>query len=167
MVKYIIKISCTSERELAYNNRIIRQNNIPKDTLEDLIYEFNCEIGIDIDSIIIIYKTLRDSNGRGRGFTHKKLEFEYDSKNELNDIEFITFIRILKRYKFLPYPINDNKTNTNTNTIRYVNKTNEHTNILNYKYISEEKIDPPNIPYDIKPNKSDYSTRILYKNLLI
>ena len=42
MVKYIIKISCTSERELAYNNRIIKQNNIPKDTLEDLIYEFNC-----------------------------------------------------------------------------------------------------------------------------
>ena len=136
MVKYIIKISCTSERELAYNNRIIRQNNIPKDTLEDLIYEFNCEIGIDIDSIIIIYKTLRDSNGRGRGFTHKKLEFEYESK-------------------------------TNTNTIRYVNKTNEHTNILNYKYISEEKIDPPNIPYDIKPNNSDYLTSILYKNLLI
>ena len=160
MVKYIIKISCTSERELAYNNRIIRQNNIPKDTLEDLIYEFKCEIGIDIDSIMIIYKRSRRS-----GFTCKKLELEYDSKNELNDIEFITFIRILKRYKFLPYPINDNK--TNTNTIRYVNKTNEHKNILNYKYISEEKIDPPNIPYDIKPNKSDYSTRILYKNLLI
>ena len=160
MVKYIIKISCTSDRELAYNNRIIRQNNIPKDTLEDLIYEFNCEIGIDIDSIMIIYKTLRDSNGRGRGFTRKTLEFEYDSKNELNDIEFITFIRILKRYKFLPYPINDNK----TNTIKYVNKTNEHTNILNYKYISEEKIDPPNIPYDIKPNNSDYLTSILYKN---
>ena len=161
MVKYIIKISCTSERELAYNNRIIKQNNIPKDTLEDLIYEFNCEIGIDIDSIIIIYKRLRGSNGRG--FTHKILEFEYDSKNELNDIEFITFIKILKRYKFLPYPINDNK----TNTIRYVNKTNEHTNILNYIYISEEKIDPPNIPYDIKPNKSDYSTSILYKKMLI
>ena len=88
----------------------------------------------------------------------KKLEFEYDSKNELNDIEFITFIRILKRYKFLPYPINK------TNTIRYVNKTNEHTNILNYIYISEEKIDPPNIPYDIKPNNSDYRTSILYKN---
>jgi len=155
MVKYIIKISCTSERELAYNNRIIRQNNIPKDTLEDLIYEFNCEIGIDIDSIIIIYKTSRRS-----GFTHKILELEYDSKNELNDIEFITFIKILKRYKFLPYPINDNT----TNTIKYVNKTNEHTNILNYKYISEEKIDPPNIPYDIKPNNSDYLTSILYKN---
>ena len=156
MVKYIIKISCTSERELAYNNRIIKQNNIPKDTLEDLIYEFNCEIGIDIDSIIIIYKSLR-----GRGFMCKKLEFEYDSKNELNDIEFITFIRILKRYKFLPYPINK------TNTIRYVNKTNEHTNILNYIYISEEKIDPPNIFYDIKSNKSDYSTSILYKKILI
>ena len=154
MVKYIIKINCTSEIELAYNNRIITQNNIPKDTLEDLIYEFNCEIGIDIDSIIIIYKTLRRS-----GFTHKILELEYDSKNELNDIEFITFIKILKRYKFLPYPINDNKTK-----IRYVNKTNEHTNILNYKYISEEKIDPPNIPYDIKPNNSDYRTELLYKN---
>ena len=87
MVKYIIKISCTSERELAYNNRIIKQNNIPKDTLEDLIYEFNCEIGIDIDSIIIIYKRLRGSNGRG--FTCKILEFEYDSKNELNDMLYI------------------------------------------------------------------------------
>ena len=162
MVKYIIKISCTSERELAYNNRIIKQNNIPKDTLEDLIYEFNCEIGIDIDSIIIIYKRLR-----GRGFTCKILEFEYDSKNELNDIEFITFIKILKRYKFLPYPINKTKTKTKTKTIRYVNKTNEHTNILNYKYISEEKIDPPNIFYDIKPNNSDYSSSILYKKMLI
>lgn len=158
MVKYIIKIICTNVSDLAYNNRIIRQNNIPKDKLEDLIYEFNCEIGIDIDNIIINYKRLR-----GRGFTCKKLEFEYDSKNELNDIEFITFIRILKRYKFLPYPINDNK----PTTIRYVNKTNEHTNILNYIYISEEKIDPPNSLYDIKPNNSDYSTSILYKNLLI
>ena len=76
-----------------------------------MIYEFNCEIGIDIDSIIIIYKRLRGSNGRG--FTCKKLEFEYDSKNELNDIEFITFIKILKRYKFLPYPINKTKTKIN------------------------------------------------------
>ena len=58
--KYIIKINCTSIIELAYNGKIIsKKKDIPESILEDLKKDVLDKIGININKILIICRTLR------------------------------------------------------------------------------------------------------------
>ena len=162
--KYIIKINCTNRIELAYNGKIISEkNDIPEPILEDLKKDILDKIGININKILIISRTLLL-----RTLRLKTLQFEYESENELNREEFVNFIKILKRFNFNPYEEENKKqTKFNKNTIRYfelirdIDKKEKPKRILEYFYKTEnEKINKKN-----KKSKSfDYKTIPLYNN---
>lgn len=166
--KYIIKINCTSIIELAYNGKIIsKKKDIPESILEDLKKDILDKIGININYILIICRTLKE---RLRTITLKTLQFEYESENELNREEFVNFIKILKSFNFNPYEekndeINENKIKkkfNNKNTIRYIDLRDIDEPIFEYIYKTEEAMQLGS--RNKKPNRSKYKTIQLYNN---
>jgi TATA-box binding protein (TBP) (component of TFIID and TFIIIB) len=140
MNNYKIKIGCTSEDKLCYNNKKISNKNYNKPNFEELMNKIDY-----IETALILYKNFKK-------FTTKSLEFM--CKREISEDEFKTFIKDMKDIGF--------KSN-NDNTIKLIkindNKPNEL--ILTYKFQLETK--EPNEEYIYKKNKSTYSTQFLYK----
>jgi hypothetical protein len=172
--KYIIKINCTSIIELAYNGKIIsKKKDIPESILEDLKKDILDKIGININYILIICRTLKE---RLRTITLKTLQFEYESENELNREEFVNFIKILKSFNFNPYEekddeINENKIKKkfNENTIRYIelrdiNENEKHRESPIFEYIYKTEKEKQLGHRNKKPNRSKYKTIPLYNN---
>ena len=172
--KYIIKINCTSIIELAYNGKKIRKkNDIPEPILEDLKKDILDKIGININYILIIFRTpLRINTLRLRTLRINTLQFEYESENELNREEFVNFIKILKRFNFNPYEEeNKIKKKFNKNTIRYIelirdiDENEKHREFLIFEYIYKTEEEKPQLGLrNKKPNRSKYKTIPLYNN---
>lgn len=175
--KYIIKINCTRIIELAYNGKkISKKKDIPESILEDLKKDVLDKIGININYILIICRTLKE---RLRTIILKTLQFEYESENELNREEFVNFIKILKSFNFNPYEekndeINENKIKKKFNKnriryielIRYIDENEKHREIpipiFEYIYKTEEAMQLGS--RNKKPNRSKYKTILLYNN---
>jgi hypothetical protein len=179
--KYIIKINCTSIIELAYNGKIISEkNDIPEPILEDLKKDILDKIGININKILIISRTLKERlrTLRLRTLRLRTLQFEYESENELNREEFVNFIKILKSFNFNPYEekddeINENKKKKkfNKNTLRYIELIRELMKMKNienppiFEYIYKTEEEKQQLGHrNKKPNRSKYKTITLYNN---
>jgi hypothetical protein len=141
--------------------------------LEDLKKDILDKIGININYILIICRTLKE---RLRTITLKTLQFEYESENELNREEFVNFIKILKSFNFNPYEekddeINENKIKKkfNKNTIRYIelrdiNENEKHREAPIFEYIYKTEKEKQLGHRNKKPNRSKYKTIPLYNN---
>ena len=173
--KYVIKINCTSIIELAYNGKIIsKKKDIPESILEDLKKDVLDKIGININYILIICRTLRTLKKPLRIL--KTLQFKYESENELNREEFVNFIKILKSFNFNPYEEKDDKINENKikkkfnkNTIRYIelrdiNENEKHRESPIFEYIYKTEKEKQLGHRNKKPNRSKYKTIPLYIN---
>lgn len=136
---YKIKIVCTSEYELCYNNKKISNKNYNKLNFEELMNKTDY-----IETALILYKNFKN-------FTTKSLEFM--CKREISELEFKEFIVNMKKIGF-------ESKNKNTIKLIKINKLNEL--ILTYNFQLETK--EPNEEYIFKKNKSSYSTQFLYKN---
>jgi hypothetical protein len=137
---YKIKIECTSEDKLCYNNKKISNKNYNKPNFEELMNKIDY-----IETALILYKHFKK-------FTTKSLEFM--CKREISEDEFKTFIKYIKNIGF-------KSNNDNTIKLIKINKPNEL--ILTYKFQLETK--EPNEEYIFKKNKSTYSTQFLYKKI--
>jgi TATA-box binding protein (TBP) (component of TFIID and TFIIIB) len=140
MYNYKIKISCTSEDKLCYNNKKISNKNYNKPNFEELMNKIEY-----IETALILYKNFKK-------FTTKSLEFMCKCDNEIYEYDFKKFIESMKNIGF-------KSNNDNTIKLIKINKPNEL--ILTYKFQLETK--EPNEEYLFKKNKSTYSTQFLYK----
>jgi hypothetical protein len=138
-INYKIKIRCTTEDELCYNNKKISNKNYNKPNFEELMNKIDY-----IETALILYKNFKK-------FTTKSLEFM--CKREISEDEFKTFIKDMKDIGF--------KSN-NDNTIKLIKINDNKPNELTYKFQLETK--EPNEEYIYKKNNSTYSTQYLYKN---
>lgn len=122
MVNYIIKIECTHKNNLAFNDNIIKRTNSTSQNPPDITLGYISCIFPYIKNITIVYTKVKK-------FTKKYLEFLCNNDKELNDIEFINFIDVLKNIGF---------SSSNENTIitysKIVNIVNNDNNIDNYKF---------------------------------
>ena len=141
MYNYKIKIACTSEDELCYNNKKISKKNYNKINFEDLMNKTDY-----IETALILYKNFEN-------FTTKSLEFM--CKREISELEFKEFIVSMKKIGF-------ESKNKNTIKLIKINKNKLNELILTYNFQLETK--EPNKEYIFKKNKSSYSTQFLYKN---
>lgn len=140
MNNYKIKIECTSEDKLCYNNKKISNKNYNKLNFEELMNKTDY-----IETALILYKNIFYKK-----FTTKSLEFM--CKREISELEFKEFIVSMKKIGF---------ESKNKNTIKLI-KINKNELILTYNFQLETK--EPNEEYIFKKNKSSYSTQFLYKN---
>ena len=140
MNNYKIKIECTSEDKLCYNNKKISNKNYNKLNFEELMNNIDY-----IETALILYKNIFYKK-----FTTKSLEFM--CKREISELEFKEFIVSMKKIGF---------ESKNKNTIKLI-KINKNELILTYNFQLETK--EPNEEYIFKKNKSSYSTQFLYKN---
>ena len=139
---YKIKIACTSEDDLCYNNKKISKKNYNKINFEDLMNKTDY-----IETALILYKNFEN-------FTTKSLEFM--CKREISELEFKEFIVSMKKIGF-------ESKNKNTIKLIKINKNKLNELILTYNFQLETK--EPNKEYIFKKNKSSYSTQFLYKNI--
>ena len=141
MNNYKIKIACTTEDDLCYNNKKISKKNYNKINFEDLMNKTDY-----IETALILYKNFEN-------FTTKSLEFM--CKREISELEFKEFIVSMKKIGF-------ESKNKNTIKLIKINKNKLNELILTYNFQLETK--EPNKEYIFKKNKSSYSTQFLYKN---
>lgn len=141
MNNYKIKIECTSEDKLCYNNKKISNKNYNKLNFEELMNNIDY-----IETALILYKNFKN-------FTTKSLEFM--CKREISELEFKEFIVSMKKIGF-------ESKNKNTIKLIKINKNKLNELILTYNFQLETK--EPNEEYIFKKNKSSYSTQFLYKN---
>lgn len=86
MYNYKIKIECTSEDKLCYNNKKISNKNYNKINFEELMNNIDY-----IETALILYKNFKN-------FTTKSLEFM--CKREISELEFKEFIVSMKKIGF-------------------------------------------------------------------
>jgi hypothetical protein len=142
---YKIRINCTSEEQLSFDD-----NKITK-YIYDRIHIVLQPDNIDyINDIIILHKNNVD-------FTLKSLEFI--CKININEEQFIKFIEHMKNIGFY------SDSNSNIQFIDNIGNI-----IFNYKFNSIEKKSPIqnklNKSNKHKKNKSNYSQQYLYKKLI-
>ena len=157
-MSYKIKISCTSKKELCYNNNKISKPNSKKksekdyDKLKQLVNNHN-----NITSSLILYKKFEN-------FTTKTLEFlcnkeitEDDFKDfikNMHDIGFISVCNTKITFVKLDKPNNESG---NKRVIRLIKKP-----ILTYLFQSITKIEEEEEKEIRRKNNSTYHTQILY-----
>jgi hypothetical protein len=144
-INYKIKIGCTSEDELCYNNKKISNKNYNRPNFEELMNKIDY-----IETALILYKQILYKHFKK--FTTKSLEFM--CKREISEDEFKTFIKDMKDIGF--------KSN-NYNIIKLIKINKPNKLILTYNFQLETK--EPNEEYIFKKNKSTYSTQFLYKKI--
>ena len=130
---YKIKIACTSEDELCYNNKKISKKNYNKLNFEELMNNIDY-----IETALILYKKILYKK-----FTTKSLEFM--CKREISEDEFKTFIESMKKIGF-------ESNNDNTIHLIKINDNKPSEQIFIYNFQSEEKINiiPKNNNYNYK-----------------
>jgi hypothetical protein len=162
MVKYIIKIHCTREKELTFNGIGIRaaKKNLHQSPPDITLGYISC-IFPYIKEIRIVYKRLRK-------ITIKRLEFDCEDETDLNEEDFVHFIEVLKRLGF--HSADDVKIcyckiveSIENNVIR-----NRHEEMLVYTFTSQKPVETKQKKKRM-PNRSKYATRKLYvcKNLVV
>jgi hypothetical protein len=162
MVKYIIKIHCTREKELTFNGIGIRaaKKNLHQSPPDITLGYISC-IFPYIKEIKIVYKELRK-------ITIKRLEFDCEDETDLSEEDFVHFIEVLNRLGF--HSADNVKIsyckiveNIDNNVIR-----NSHEEILVYSFTSQKPIETKRKKKRM-PNRSKYATRKLYvcKNLVV
>jgi predicted transport protein len=132
-INYKIKIGCTSEDELCYNNKKISNKNYNKPNFEELMNNTDY-----IETALILYKKILYKK-----FTTKSLEFM--CKREISEDEFKTFIESMKKIGF-------KSNNDNTIHLIKINDNKPSKQIFIYNFQSEEKINiiPKNNNYNYK-----------------
>ena len=150
MNNYKIKIDCTSNGDLSYNNEEFPGEIYNKLNYDKLIHTDFSDKTLIIHKALILHKTLTRKNNRP--LNTKSLEFI--CTNEISIIDFETFIKAMQTFGF-----SSNKHNT-IHLIRIqTNKPEEK--ILTYRF---QSITQKEIKHIIRhKNKSTYSTQILYK----
>ena len=153
MNNYKIKIDCTSNGDLSYNNEEFPGEIYNKLNYDKLIHTDFSDKTLIIHKALILHKTLTRKDNRPL----KTKSLEFICTNEISIINFETFIKAMQTFGF---------SSNNDNTIHLIriqtNKPDEK--ILSYRFqsITQKKI--KHIIGD--KNKSTYSTQFLYKKYL-
>ena len=152
MYNYKIKIECTSEDKLCYNNKKISNKNYNRPNFEELINNTDY-----IETALILYKKVYEN----KIITTKSLEFMCKCDNEISEFNFLTFIKNMKNIGY---------SSGKFNTIHLIKIINNKKNcveetILKYKFQLETKTKTKIKKKEKKKNKSTYSTQFLYKKI--
>ena len=150
MNNYKIKIDCTRNGELSYNNEEFPGEIYNKLNYDKLIHTDFSDKTLLIHKALILYKTLTRKNN----ITIETKSLEFICNNEISIIDFETFIKAMQTLGF-----SSNIHNTIHLIRRQTNKPDE--TILNYRFqsITQKEIHPVRR----HKNKSTYSTQFLYK----
>jgi len=170
MVKYIIKINCTGEKDLTFNGIKIRvaKKNLYQSPPDITLGYISC-IFPYIKDIKIVTKILEIKEIK-KIRKIQRLEFYCENETDLNDEEFIHFIEVLKRLGFASE--NDVKISY-CKIVRNMDDNNvlrdKHDEIFVYKFTSLKKIENSKCHQIRKSNRSQYKTRALHicKNLIL
>ena len=150
MNNYKIRISCTSNGDLSYNNEEFPGEIYNKINYDKLIHTDFSDKTLIIHKALILHKTITRKDNK----TIKTKSLEFICNNEISIIDFETFIKAMQTFGF---------SSNNHNTIQLIKtRTNKpHETILNYRFqsITQKKIHP----LRRHKNKSTYSTQYLYK----
>ena len=153
MNNYKIKIDCTRNGDLSYNNEEFPGKIYNKLNYDKLIHTDFIHKTLIIHKALILHKTLTRKDNRPL----KTKSLEFICTNEISIINFETFIKAMQTFGF---------SSNNDNTIHLIriqtNKPDEK--ILSYRFqsITQKKI--KHIIGD--KNKSTYRTQFLYKKYL-
>ena len=153
MNNYKIKIDCTRNGDLSYNNEEFPGKIYNKLNYDKLIHTDFSDKTLLIHKALILHKTLTRKDNRPL----KTKSLEFICTNEISIIDFETFIKAMQTFGF---------SSNNDNTIHLIriqtNKPDEK--ILSYRFqsITQKKI--KHIIGD--KNKSTYRTQFLYKKYL-
>jgi len=145
MNNYKIKISCTTKKDLCYNNEKLTKTNYNKQNLENLINNTDY-----IEKSLFLYKKIKI---KSKYIQTTSLEFICKCDNEISDIDFETFIKDMQNIDF--------SSNTeNTIHLIKINGNNQNETIFKYEFesITKKKI----IKKKHNPNRSTYHTQMLY-----
>lgn len=150
MNNYKIRISCTSNGDLSYNNEEFPGEIYNKLSYDKLIHTDFGDKTLIIHKALILHKTITRKDNK----PIKTKSLEFICNNEISIIDFETFIKAMQTFGF---------SSNDRNTIQLIKtRTNKpHETILNYRFqsITQKKIPPVRR----HKNNSTYSTQFLYK----
>ena len=150
MNNYKIRIDCTRNGNLSYNNEEFPGKIYNKLNYDKLIHTDFSNKTLIIHKALILHKTLTRKNNTPL----KTKSLEFICTNEISIIDFETFIKAMQTFGF-----SSNKHNTIHLIRTQTNKPDEK--ILSYRF---QSITQKNIKPRIRhKNKSTYSTQFLYK----